>query len=119
MKITMDHEFTVETILVQNRDDDLGIKERMNPSKVTVGSLDNISANDICEAPIIDSAVLECGGLKGKIIGITQDRPEENQNIFEVRAYPWKNIASTATTENEVGCSSSDCTRFGAENALA
>ena len=75
----------------------------MNSSTVTVGSLNEISANTACGSDITDSAVLECGGLKGKIIGITQNN-DVNQNIMEIRAYPWKNIASTATTLNEAGC---------------
>jgi len=41
----------------------------------------------------------------------------DTQNILEVRAYPWTNIAPTATTKNEVGCWNG-CARYGGEKCL-
>jgi len=41
----------------------------------------------------------------------------ENQNILQVRAYPWTNIAPTATTRDDVGCWNG-CARYGGAKCL-
>jgi len=100
----MPREYEVGTIFVQNRENPTSdsIYARINPSTVTVGNSDDISANPSCGGTIEASAIFACG-LKGTVIGIRQDNAEV-QNLMEVRAYPWKNIASSATTQNDAGC---------------
>ena len=83
---------------------------------MTVGNSDDISANLSCGGTITSSAIFECG-LKGTVIGIKQNNTED-QHLMEVRAYPWKNIASSATTQNDSGCHNTNCTDFGAEKAI-
>jgi len=116
MKIRMEHGYLVESILVQNTVDAVsGEKLRMNPTTFTVGDAEDIAANPACGGSIPDSELFACG-LEGKIIGIAQDN-DEFQNLMEVRAYPWTNIAPTAESLNECGCFRS-CAASGAEIAL-
>ena len=74
MKIKMEREYEVETILVQNRDTitNADFIARINPSTVTVGNLEDVSANASCGGTLTSSAIFACG-LKGTIIGIRQD----------------------------------------------
>jgi len=69
----MPREYEVGTILVQNKDNGgTNSTARINPSTVTVGNSDDISANPSCGGIIEASAIFACG-LKGTVIGIRQD----------------------------------------------
>ena len=76
MKIKMERAFQVGTIFVQNKDNGVtNTMARINPSIVTVGNADDISANPSCGGTIESSAIFACG-LKGTVIGIRQDNAE-------------------------------------------
>jgi len=112
-RIEMDREYLIETILVQNRED--CCTTRINPTYFYVGNFDDMLLNDKCGGTVRSSGVYACG-LTGKYIYMYQDNTSY-QNILEVRAYPWKNIAPTATTRDDVGCWNG-CARYGGVKCL-
>jgi len=74
-------------------------------------------SNPACKGPpLTGSAVVDCG-LTGKFIGLFQDNSLA-QNYSEVRAYPWKDIATTMTTNDDLGCYLANCSEYGAQNAI-
>jgi len=59
MKIQMEHEYQVETLLIQNRES--CCSDRMSQSTITVGSSEDASANTPCGGILTESEIFACG----------------------------------------------------------